>query len=911
MANAIDGMGQYRVFNNIYIYKNGMCMMQRVVTLCVGLLILSYAGLAAEPKAELTLYGVTIESVNVDDEASRGDILDDPKKIRILNLGKMVNHPGLDYGPTISADGKTLYFVSNRKGSRITRDNDFSHDFWSTKKANNLDTVFSVPMNIDTLDAGVNTVMNEGVASIAADRQTLYFTGCNRPDGLGDCDIYVVDLEGDRWGKPRNLGRAVNSEFWDSQPSISPGKDRLYFVSNRPSPTNPDGEGQDDTDIWYSDWDDDMGEWKPAKNLGPDVNTNKSEVSPFIGADGNTLFFASNGHLPNLGGLDFYRTIRSGTKDREGRDKWAKPSQLPAPINTPEDEQFISLPASGDVLYFSSRRQDLPGFQGDLDVFMAFIPTYFRAVNIIVSVIDECTGLNVPATLTYKNPKTGKTTKDSVDMGQHMESNIIVSNDDYGTGPTKADQVQYTVTAFSPAYGERSIAIDVQDPGKTTEKALSNEQIEIKRVIKLGQRPTLTADMAFSDWSKRKNDGFKGLVLEERASIVLYPLLPYIFFDLNSATYPSRYTIFKSSAQTAGFNDERLPGSTLQKYYHVLNIYGYRLNKYPNVKVELVGCVDETNEDKNSSLNKDRAQIVYNYLRDIWKIDESRMKMSSRGWPAIRSNPKDSFGIVENRRCELLFSGEDDDVWQVGRPILDNDPTLFPSPGDMTFSMKNGIDNNIVASRRIEIWRRGAAWNVLNEIGTNDPTKTWNWQNPDDEYPKEKENQTADEQALTPYVAQLVVVSKNGSECRSDSIKIAVKRVSSKSMAIEKGAVKTLEKYNLILFPFDKFEAGPFNERILKEWVYPRVKGTSEIKVEGHTDVVGQDEHNKRLSERRAGAVEGAIRGKTAGKYQALSSRGTGEEEPLFNNLLPEERFFNRTVQVIIETPLEDADTGN
>ena len=216
-------------------------MMQRLVTVCVGALLLFAQGRAAASNSELYLYGVTIESTVSADEDSRGDILEDPRKIRILNLGKVINHKGLDYGPTISADGKTLYYVSNRQGSRVTKDGDFSHDFWSAKKDNNLDTIFYAPVNIDTVDAGVNTIMNEGVASIAADRQTLYFTGCNRPDGLGDCDIYVAEIEGDRWSKPRNLGRTVNSEFWDSQPTITPDKSRLYFSSNRPSPTNPDG----------------------------------------------------------------------------------------------------------------------------------------------------------------------------------------------------------------------------------------------------------------------------------------------------------------------------------------------------------------------------------------------------------------------------------------------------------------------------------------------------------------------------------------------------------------------------------------------------------------------------------------------------------------------------------------------
>ncbi len=883
-------------------------MMQRLVTVLFSALFLVALGQAAASEPELYLIGLTIEATPSADEDSRGDILEDPKKIRILNLGKVINHKGLDYGPTISADGKTLFYVSNRPGSRVTRDGDFSHDFWSARKPSNLDTVFSEPVNIDTLDAGVNTIMNEGVASIAADRQTLFFTGCNRADGLGDCDIYVADVDGDRWAKPRNLGRTVNSEYWDSQPTISPDKSRLYFTSNRPSPTNPDGEGDDDIDIWYSDWDEDLGEWKQAKNLGPEINTKKQEVSPFIASDGYTLFFASNGHLPNMGGLDFYRAKKSGEKERDGREKWTKPQPLPAPINTPQDEQFISLPASGDVLYFSSRRTDIPGYQGEIDVFMAFIPTYFRAVNVIVNVIDECTGQNVPATLSYRNNKTARTVKDSVDI-QRVESNIIVSDDDYGMASARDGMTSFTVTASSLTYGERSITIDVTDPGKTTNSDDANKQTEIRKTITLGQRPKLGAEMEASKWAKAKNNGFKGLVMEERATIQLYPLLPYVFFDLSSSTLPGRYKQI-TSGQTADFNDERIPGGTLDKYYHVMNIYGYRLRKYPNVNVEVVGCLDETNEDKGSDLSKRRAQIVYDYLKNVWGISESRMKLSHRGWPEVRSNPKDSFGIVENRRTEFRFSGGTaDDLWEVQRPILDNDPTVSPDPDRMTWTMANGIDENIVASRRIEILRNAQPWNTLTAVGTTDASTQWDWQNTDLEYPKEKGAEGATEVGLNPFKAVLVVTSKNGQECKSDTVTVPVKRVSSKTMGTERGAEKTLEKYNLILFKFDSPEAGELNERIMSTWVFPRVKKSSDIRIEGHTDVVGLDTRNKKLSEDRARTAENFIKKRTSA-FSSLQSRGTGEEEPLYSNELPEGRFFNRTVQVIIETPLADAELG-
>ncbi len=877
-------------------------MIRRYVSVCVVALACAFACMhAGVPDKVLYLYSATLSSGSPAEDDSRGDVLSDPKKIRIINLGA-INHDGLDYAPTVSADGKTLYFVSERPGSKPNvTEGRLSHDFWKATKADNHDTTFSEPVNLTE----INLTSDEGAASIAADRQTLYFTGCNRPGGIGFCDIWEARVEGDKFTEPKNLGPNVNTEFWESQPYISPDKKRLYFSSNRPSPNHPDDEDDRDFDIWFCDWDDDLGEWSKAKNLGTDVNTTGKEVAPFIAPDGRTLFFSSNGYKNGIGKLDFYRTRKTGEKDKEGRDRWSKPELLPAPINTPDDDFFLSMPPSGDVLYFSSDREDVAGARGELDIYMAFIPTFTRAVNVIVSVVDECTGQNVPATISFKNTLTGRESKGEVTT-DNIESNVIVGDDDYGTGKVKAGSVNLTVTATSSTYGERSITIPVQYPGITTSADEAKVQTEIRKTITLGQRPTLAADMELSDWAKKKGNNFKGLVIEERATIQLFPLLPYVFFDLNSGVMPVRYKRL-TSAQTNDFTDERLPGGTLDKYYHTLNIFGYRLRKYPNVNVDIVGCTDETNEDKNSPLPKQRAQIVYDYLKNVWGIAESRMKMVARGWPELPSNKKDTNGIVENRRTELVFSGSKDDLWNVQKPIEDRDPTLFPSPSTLTYAMKNGIDNNIVASRRIEVLRNGKPWKTVKDLNITDANANWDWQNADAEYPAEKGPDGTAEFNLPPYKSVLIVTSKNGQECKSDTVTTPVKRVSSKSLGVDKGDVKTLEKYNLILFKFDSPEAGELNERIMSTWVYPRVKKSSTIRIEGHTDVVGLDTRNKKLSEQRAGTAEKFIKS-TGSPYAEMSTRGTGEEEPLYTNESPEGRFFNRTVQVIIETPLADAE---
>ncbi len=407
--------------------------------------------------------------------------------VKIIYLGAMVNSPVIDYAPTVSADGKTLYFVSNRPGSKayikadqerfkLAGDAIYSHDFWVTTKRNRLDTVFQAVLNVDTStvsDQTLNTPRDEGVASISADRRKFYFTGCDRFDGYGDCDIYVAEIQANgTWGKPQNLGEAINTSAWEGHPSIAPKQDRLYFASNRK-------EGEGDMDIWYSDWDYKEKKWKTAKNLGTVVNTSGREWSPFIAANNAELFFSSDAHSPNYGGTDFYVSMRDES------DRWTRPRNLGQPINTPADEAFLSSPAQRDVLYFASRRTDIPNYQGNYDLFMATVPSNAQAITVSVSVVDDCSGQNVPATISVYNKLTQALFSDTVNATSQSTLEFVVNDFDFGGSRSFAKNVTYTIVASHPRFGsvERSIVIERPNRGK--------KNIEVPPVVfRVGGKPS-------------------------------------------------------------------------------------------------------------------------------------------------------------------------------------------------------------------------------------------------------------------------------------------------------------------------------------------------------------------------------------------------------------------------------------
>ncbi|MBS1912473.1 MAG: PD40 domain-containing protein [Bacteroidetes bacterium] len=785
------------------------------------------------------------------------------KSFKIRNLGTIVNTPDLEYAPTITADGRTLYFVSNRPGGVG------GHDFWYTTKAERLDTIFTAPVNIGK---PINTELNEGVASIAADGQTIFFTGCNRADGLGDCDIYEAELDGTEWKNVRNVSE-INSPYWDSQPSISSDGKTLYFVSNRPGAMG----GEDDADIYVTTLGAD-GRWAPPKNLGKPINTPEKEDSPFIIAGSGALYFSSAGH-GGEGGLDFF------VSKRQADGSWGTPENLGAPFNTSRDERFITLPAAGDIVYFSSERTDL-GNSGKLDIFMGLLPP--KIINVLIAgrVFDQCTQGNLPADLVFTNAATGDTLNVSKTNSSTGEYSFVIS---------AGKPMKINVNGESKGYAPIKDVIEVPETQK---------YMEIHRDYPLGEQPVLSWTADTADYVKDlKKSGrpapakyreFHGLLIEENLVKELYPLLEYVFFDSGSAKIPDRYILFTNPDQTVGFTDTTIPGGTLEKYYHMLNVVGFRMRTHPDTKIEIVGCNSNQGAiNENKDISGQRGKALYDYLTTIWKIEPDRIKMlPPRDLPETPSNQKDPLGIVENRRAEIHSAD-----WDIVKPIVNKDFRRTPQPDTMHFQMRNGINNDLVARRTIEIKRGGKMWHVISNVGTTDPVSpAYNW----------GKNGEADSIPITedPYMAQLVVYSADGKECRSKEVPIPVEIVTNEEKRTQGLVDKTIDRYSLVLFKFNSPDAGPLNDRILREFVYADIRQGAQIEVIGHTDVVGLEDANKRLSEARSNTVVQGIRKNVKSSLvQSLTGQGVGEDSPLYPNELPEGRFYNRTVQVIIVTP--------
>lgn len=255
-----------------------------------------------------------------------------PLPIEKKSMGDTVNFLETQYFPVMTADDETLIFTG------LTANRDENIYFTRRIKGDRWD----IPEEISKT---INTTNNEGTCTVSADGRTLVFTACNRPDGLGSCDLYISHKEGKDWSEPVNLGHEVNSREWESQPSLSADGHTLYFASDRKG-------GVGKRDIWVTRLDEKK-QWTAPKNLGPSLNTPDDENAPFIHANGRTLFYSSNG-LPGMGGFDIFISQKTDTV-------WAAPVNIGYPINTVSDQVGLFIASNGENAYYTDDNTEKGG----------------------------------------------------------------------------------------------------------------------------------------------------------------------------------------------------------------------------------------------------------------------------------------------------------------------------------------------------------------------------------------------------------------------------------------------------------------------------------------------------------------------------------------------------------------------
>jgi len=214
----------------------------------------------------------------------RINAINNPVPFNPIKFNNHINTGAKEYFPTISADNNAIIF---------TRLNNYNEDIFICRKINNQwnDAVGISPY--------VNTTnYNEGAHTLSADGMTMIFTRCIQNQG---CDLYKTTKDASGfWLPPAPLPYPINSRYWDTQPCLSPDGKTLYFTSTRPG-------GKGDMDIWAVDIFGDA--YGIPYNLGDSINTNQKEMSPFIHFDNKHLYFSSNSYL-GMGKFDLFMSTK-------------------------------------------------------------------------------------------------------------------------------------------------------------------------------------------------------------------------------------------------------------------------------------------------------------------------------------------------------------------------------------------------------------------------------------------------------------------------------------------------------------------------------------------------------------------------------------------------------------------------
>ncbi len=108
----------------------------------------------------------------------------------------------------------------------------------------------------------------------------------------------------------------------------------------------------------------------------------------------------------------------------------------------------------------------------------------------------------------------------------------------------------------------------------------------------------------------------KGIIIQEYLSKRIYPLLNYIFFDDNSAAIPARYVKMPESGTKSFSADKFFGESTLDVYYEILNIIGYRMRRNPGATLTVTGCNSNTGDEAGDlKLSRSRAETIKDFLQ--------------------------------------------------------------------------------------------------------------------------------------------------------------------------------------------------------------------------------------------------------------------------------------------------------
>jgi len=372
-----------------------------------------------------------------------------------------------------------------------------------------------------------------------------------------------------------------------------------------------------------------------------------------------------------------------------------------------------------------------------------------------------------------------------------------------------------------------------------------------------------------------------------RKSIEVFPVRNYVFFDEGSLMIPDRYVELNEEeaanfkvSQFQGPEPKDLEGRSNRQmiiYYNILNILGARMRDNSRSNVNLIGSSAGLGED----IGKGIAESVKEYLVLVFGIKGSRITTEGRNQPIIRSEKTGNENDLDllhdgDRRVDIVSSGSPDLLTPIQISAVQKDPI----DSRVIFKTSNGTRLSLNS------W----SLEIIDETGLIQRYGP---------YTKSKAsisgNKILGDRQEGNYIVMMVGQTSQGTEIKKER-KLHLKL---------NDAPKEVALRFSILFDFDKYSTVDVYEKFLTDVVAPLVPNNSTVIIHGHTDIIGDEAYNMKLSKDRAKYVQVILKkvlskgGKKGINYET-SGFGSDISTAPFENTLPEERFYNRTVIIDI-----------
>jgi len=444
-----------------------------------------------------------------------------------------------------------------------------------------------------------------------------------------------------------------------------------------------------------------------------------------------------------------------------------------------------------------------------------------------------------------------------------------------------------TITKTDRSFAQRTVSLQGKDqflnvinaPGTRTEQTVWKEHY----LQQIPDPHDITAQLSVAGLDDNNNEEpIATLRIEEFLSTNAHPLLGYIFFDEGKGTLASRYVAISSSDASSYKLQNLFSLDALGIHHNVLNIIGYRMQQYPTAKLTLTGCNSNENvEANNTALSEERTKTIRDYFINVWKIDPSRLITNARNLPEKPSNPRSVDGQQENRRVEIAS-----DVPEVLDVFLANDTIRTPNPPQLRFKL-NTASSIGVADWTLNVLQGSRLLKQYKGSGQAPSVIDWDLANNQSNIPRFSE----------PVRIFLETHNSKGDLAVDSSILPTQVITVEQKKARKKGDV-VIDRYNLVLFDFGKADITAAHKRIIS-LVNKRIKPESSINIDGYTDRSGSAAGNAKLATNRAQSTADAM-----GRNDAVV-KGIGEARLLYPNDTPEGRFYCRTVQITVKTPVK------